>query len=254
MFIWTAGRIPLSFSKGTLINYIPHPLATTLVGSYPQPDWLVDKAVLREGLVPRVRKMNFWRPPENVRSEAIRDATLLAMREMEVAGLDTITDGEVGRESYSNHFAGSLEGFDFDHPATVVSRTGRETRVPRVVGAIRRVRPVELDSAVFLRANTSRRTKITLPGPFTLAQQSVDEYYKDPLALAFAFASALNEEAKALEAVGIDTIQLDEPWMRNDPEAARRYAVPAINQALAGLHARTAIHVCFGCHSPCHCV
>ena len=223
-----------------------HPLRTTLVGSYPQPDWLVDKELLRSGLVPRVRKSELWRIPEELRGEAVRDATLLAIRDMERAGLDVISDGEMARESYSNHFAASLEGLDVDHPAVVVSRTGRETRVPRVVGAIRRTGPVEVESARFLRANTRSLTKITLPGPFTLAQQCVDEHYRDAAAMAFAFAAAVNEEARALEAVGIDVIQIDEPWVRNDPEAARRYAVPVINRALQGLKVRTAIHICFG--------
>lgn len=222
------------------------PLRTTLVGSYPQPDWLVDKDMLRSGLVPRVRKSGMWRVPESLRAEAIQDATLIAIRDMELAGLDRISDGEIARESYSNHFAAALDGLDVDHPATVVSRAGRQTRVPRVVAPIRHVRNVELDSARFLRANTRRLTKITLPGPFTLTQQAADECYRDDLALAMDFAAAVNEEAKALEAAGIDVIQLDEPWVRNDPESARRYAVPVINRALAGLKVRTAVHVCFG--------
>ena len=222
------------------------PLRTTLVGSYPQPDWLVDKEILRGGLVPRVRKSELWRVAEDVRAEAVRDATLLAIRDMERAGLDVISDGEMARESYSNHFAASLAGLDVDHPAVVVSRTGRETRVPRVVGQIRRMGAVEVESARYLRANTCSLTKITLPGPFTLAQQCVDEHYRDAAGLAFDFAVAVNEEARALEAVGIDVIQIDEPWVRNDPEAARRYAVPVINRALQGLKGRTAIHICFG--------
>ncbi len=222
------------------------PLRTTLVGSYPQPDWLVDKAILRSGLVPRVRKSGMWRVPEALRAEAIDDATLLAIRDMELAGLDTISDGEIGRESYSNHFAAVLEGLDHDRPAVVVSRAGRETRVPRVVAPIRHVRAVELHSARFLRANTRRMIKMTLPGPFTLTQQALDECYRDEQALAMDFAAAVNAEAKALEAVGIDVIQLDEPWVRNDPDAARRYAVPVINRALEGLKVRTAIHICFG--------
>ena len=222
------------------------PLRATLVGSYPQPDWLVDKDILRSGLVPRVSRSGMWRVPETLRPEAIRDATLLAIRDMELAGLDTISDGEIARESYSNHFAAALEGLDHERPAVVVSRAGRETRVPRVVAPIRHVRNVELDSARFLRANTRRLTKITLPGPFTLAQQALDECYHDEQALAMDFAAAVNAEAKALEAAGIDVIQLDEPWVRNDPAAARRYAVPVIDRALEGLGVRTAIHVCFG--------
>jgi 5-methyltetrahydropteroyltriglutamate--homocysteine methyltransferase len=221
-------------------------LQTTVVGSYPQPDWLVDKSVLRGQYVPRVRTEKLWRIPPESREEAIRDATLLAIRDMESAGVDVITDGEISRESYSNHFAASLEGLDGENPAKVVSRIGHEVRVHRVVGPIRHRHTVEEESAKFLRAHTDRRTKITLPGPFTLAQQTKDEYYHDPAALALDFAIAVNKEAHALQATGIDVIQLDEPWLRNDPEGARRYGVQAMNRALQGLTIRTAVHMCFG--------
>jgi 5-methyltetrahydropteroyltriglutamate--homocysteine methyltransferase len=221
-------------------------LKTTVVGSYPQPDWLVDKAMLRSQLVPRVRTEALWRVTPALRAEALQDATLLAIRDMETAGIDVITDGEIGRESYSNHFALSLDGIDVDNPATIINRIGRETRVPRVVGPVRHRINVEGESARFLRRNTRRQTKITLPGPFTLAQQTKDEHYHDPEALAMAFAAAVNTEARALQDCGIDVIQLDEPWLRNDPAAARSFALKALERALDGLTVRTALHLCFG--------
>lgn len=221
-------------------------LRTTVVGSYPQPDWLLDKRILRGQLVPRVRTESLWLVPPQLRAEALKDAACLAIRGMEEAGIDVITDGETSRESYSNHFVAALAGLDVDHPATIVSRIGIETRVPRVTGPIRHVTPIEQAGAIFLRENTTRRAKVTLPGPFTLSQLAKDEHYHDAEAMAFAFAEALNVEAKALESTGIDVIQLDEPWLRNDPEAARRYGVRTIERALEGLKVRTAVHMCFG--------
>jgi 5-methyltetrahydropteroyltriglutamate--homocysteine methyltransferase len=220
-------------------------LTTTVVGSYPQPDWLVDRALLSKG-VPRVRLRSIWRVPEEFLEQAQDDATLLAIRDMERAGIDVITDGEMRRESYSNRFATALGGVDADNPGVITNRTGQKTLVPRVIGPIRRVRPVELRDMQFLRRNTERRAKITLPGPFTLAQQAQNEHYRDVEELAMDFAEAVNAEAHDLEDAGADVIQLDEPWLRNDPEAAERYAVPAINRALAGLTVRTALHLCFG--------
>ena len=221
-------------------------LSTTVVGSYPQPAWLVDHELLRAGNVPRVRRREVWRIPDAQLAAAQDDATELAIRDMERAGVDTITDGEIRRESYSNRFATALEGIDAERDATIVNRAGREARVPRVVGPVRRARPVEVDDLAFLRAHTDRRTKITLPGPFTMAQQAVDEHYGDFDALVMDLAAAVNEEARDLVAAGADVIQLDEPWVRNDPDAARRIAVAAIDRALAGLEAQTAVHVCFG--------
>jgi 5-methyltetrahydropteroyltriglutamate--homocysteine methyltransferase len=221
-------------------------LMTSVVGSYPQPDWLVDKEVLRGGLVPRVRSERIWRiPPEN-RAEAHRDAATVAIRDMERAGIDVITDGEISRESYSSHFIAGLEGIDNDNPATITSRAGNATRVARIVGAVRHRGSVELEPARFLRAHTTHWAKITLPGPFTLSQLAKDEHYRDPAALAWDFAIALNQEARALESSGVDVIQLDEPWLRNDPEGARRHGVRCINRALEGLKVRTAVHMCFG--------
>jgi len=221
-------------------------LRTTVVGSYPQPDWLLDKAVLRGQRVPRVRAEGMWRVAAEVREEAIRDASLLAILDMEAADIDVITDGESARESYSNHFLGALEGVDAVSAATIISGTGHETRVPRVLGAIRHVRPVEQTHARLLREHTSRTAKVTLPGPFTLAQQAKDEHYGDVDAMAFAFAEAINEEALLLQTTGIDVIQLDEPWLRNDPVGARRYGLQVLNRALQGITVRKALHTCFG--------
>jgi len=220
-------------------------LPTTVVGSYPQPDWLVDRALLAKG-VPRVRARELWRVPAAFLEQAQDDATLLAIRDMERAGIDIITDGEMRRESYSNRFATALEGIDSDAPATITNRSGRSVRVPRVVGRIRRRHAVEVRDMQFLRRNTGRRAKITLPGPFTLAQQAKNDFYRDDEEMALDFAAAVNEEARDLQAAGAEVIQLDEPWVRNDPQAAKRYAVKAINRALEGLTVPTVVHVCFG--------
>jgi len=223
------------------------PLSSTVVGSYPQPEWLIDREALGSHSVPRVRVSQAWRIPEQHLDEAQDDATVVAIRDMERAGIDTITDGEIRRESYSNRFATALEGIDADSPATIRSGTRGEPRtVPRIVGPVRWRSPVEVRDVEFLRAHTNRATKITLPGPFTMAQQASNEAYDDPDELVMDLAAAVNAEARALEAAGADVIQLDEPWLRNDPEAARRIAVAAIDRALAGLTATTAVHLCFG--------
>jgi 5-methyltetrahydropteroyltriglutamate--homocysteine methyltransferase len=221
-----------------------HLLPTTVVGSYPQPDWLVDRKMLSK-VVPRTRMKEIWRIPEQFLEQAQDDATVLAIRDMERAGIDIITDGEIRRESYSNRFATALEGLDLVNPGQVKARSGL-TSVPRVVGKIRRSGPVELRDMQFLRKNTDLPAKITLPGPFTMGQQAKDEFYKDAEAMAMDFAAAVNEEALELQAAGADIIQLDEPWLRNDPEAAKRYAVKAINRALQGITVPTVVHLCFG--------
>ena len=220
-------------------------LPTTVVGSYPQPDWLIDRVMLSKG-VPRVNMHEMWRIAPPLLAQAQDDATLLAIRDMERAGIDIITDGEIRRESYSNYFVAALEGVDADTPAVVVSKAGRETRVPRVTGPIRRRGAVEVRDLQFLRANTDRRIKITLPGPFTLAQQAADQHYGDLEAMTMAFAEAVNAEVLDLAAAGADVIQLDEPWLRNDPENANRFAVRAINRALQGVKVSTVVHLCFG--------
>jgi 5-methyltetrahydropteroyltriglutamate--homocysteine methyltransferase len=220
-------------------------LTTTVVGSYPQPDWLVDRELLAKG-VPRVRLQEMWRIPEPFLEQAQDDATIVAIREMERAGIDIVTDGEIRRESYSNRFATALDGIDLANPGRVRDRNGRESVVPRVVGRISRKHAVEVRDMEFLRRHTDRLAKITLPGPFTLALQAQNEFYRDAEELAMDFAVAVNAEALALQAAGADVIQLDEPWLRNDPDAARRYAVPAINRALAGITVPTALHLCFG--------
>ncbi len=220
-------------------------LQTTVVGSYPQPDWLVNRDMLSK-VVPRTRMKEIWRVAEPFLQQAQDDATLLAIRDMERAGLDIITDGEMRRESYSNHFATALEGIDNEHPAEIVNRSGNKTPVPRVVGRIRRVRPVEVRDMQFLRANTTKAAKITLPGPFTMGQQVKDEFYGDAEAMCMDYAQAVNEEAHDLIRAGADVIQLDEPWLRNNPEEAKRYAVKVINRALQGITVPTVVHLCFG--------
>ena len=225
--------------------YPAHLLPTTVVGSYPQPDWLVNRELLSK-VVPRTRMQEIWRIPEPFLEQAQDDATALAIRDMERAGIDIITDGEIRRESYSNRFATALEGLDNDHPGEVKTRQGTMTPVPRVIGKIRRVRPVELRDMQFLRGNTDRPAKITLPGPFTMGQQAKNEFYRDDEELAMDFADAVNAELHDLQQAGADVIQLDEPWLRNDPEAAKRYAVKAINRALKGITVPTVVHLCFG--------
>jgi 5-methyltetrahydropteroyltriglutamate--homocysteine methyltransferase len=222
-----------------------HLLPTTVVGSYPQPDWLVDRALLQT-TVPRVRLRELWRVPEPYLAQAQDDATLLAIRDMERADIDIITDGEMRRESYSNRFATALDGIDNAVPATITNRLGRTVKVPRVVGKLRRRGAVEVGDMAFLRRNTERTAKITLPGPFTMAQQAKNEFYADDDEMVMEFAAAVNEEAHDLVAAGADVIQLDEPWLRNDPEAAKRIAVKAIDRALAGLSVPTVVHLCFG--------
>ena len=222
-----------------------HLLPTTVVGSYPQPDWLLNREMLSK-IVPRTRMQELWRIPEEFLEQAQDDATVLAIRDMERAGIDIITDGEIRRESYSNRFATALEGLDTANPGQVKTRSGSMTPVPRVVGKIRRGGAVELRDMQFLRANTTRPAKITLPGPFTMGQQAKNEYYKDDEEMAMDFASAVNEEALDLQRAGADIIQFDEPWLRNDPEAAKRYAVKAINRALQGITVPTVVHLCFG--------
>lgn len=220
-------------------------LPTTVVGSYPQPDWLIDRALLSKG-VPRANMHELWRiAPEHLQ-QAQDDATVLAIRDMELAGIDIITDGEMRRESYSNYFVSALEGVDADNPAVITNAAGRQTRVPRVHSAIRRRHAVEVRDLQFLRANATHKIKITLPGPFTMAQQAHNEYYADIDEMAMAFAAAVNQEVLDLQAAGADVIQLDEPWLRNDPVAANRFAVQAINRALQGVTIPTVVHLCFG--------
>jgi len=221
-----------------------HLIPTTVVGSYPQPDWLVHRARI-EKIVPRVRMHELWRLPAEVLDQAQDDATLLAIREMERAGIDIISDGEIRRESYSSHFATALDGMDLERPGRVKAAVGW-TEVPRVVGRIQRTRPVVVGDMEFLRRNTTHPVKMTLPGPFTMSVQAEDEHYRDDEALAMDLAAAVNEEAHDLVRAGADVIQIDEPWVRNSPDAARRYAVKAINRALLGLKVPTIVHLCFG--------
>jgi 5-methyltetrahydropteroyltriglutamate--homocysteine methyltransferase len=221
-------------------------LITTVVGSYPQPDWLIDRERLGARLPPRVRARELWRLEEPFLEEAQDDATRLAVRDMELAGVDVITDGEMRRESYSNRFATALEGVDLDDPGVALDRTGHENPVPRVVGPIRRTRPVEVRDVEFLRSVTDRRIKITVPGPFTMTQQAQNDHYPDERSLALAYADAVNEELRDLKAAGADVVQIDEPYLQARPEPAREYAVEAINRALEGIGGETVLHTCFG--------
>jgi len=228
------------------MTYPTHLLPTTVVGSYPQPDWLVNRETLHQHGVPRTHAHDMWRIAEPLLEQAQDDGTILAIREMERGGIDIVSDGEIRRESYSNRFALALEGIDSDHPGMVRSQTGRATPVPRVVGRIRRIGAVETRDATFLLGNTDRATKITLPGPFTLAMQAQNDFYKDEEELAMDYAIAVNEELKDLKATGVDVIQLDEPWGRQSPEKAARYGIKAINRALQGVAGPTVVHLCFG--------
>jgi 5-methyltetrahydropteroyltriglutamate--homocysteine methyltransferase len=226
--------------------YPTHLLPTTVVGSYPQPDWLVNRAALEKHGVPRTHADDIWRVPGDLLEQAQDDGTILAIRDMERAGIDIITDGEIRRESYSNRFALALEGIDAEQPGEVRSQTGRVTPVPRVVGRIRRRGPVELRDVEFLLRQTDRATKITLPGPFTLSQQAKNEFYRDDEEMAMDYAVAVNQELRALKATGVDVVQLDEPWVRTAPDKAERYGVRAINRALEGIEGPTVVHLCFG--------
>jgi 5-methyltetrahydropteroyltriglutamate--homocysteine methyltransferase len=222
------------------------PLATTLVGSYAQPEWLIDREKLRGRFPPRVRARELWRIHPRFLEAAQDDATILAIRDQERAGLDLITDGEIRRESYSNHFATALEGVDLDNPGTALDRSGHPNPVPRVVGPIRRKHPVELESLAFLRSQTDRPVKVTVPGPFTMAQQAQNDFYEHEEELALAYAAAVNDEVRDLFAAGADVVQLDEPYMQARPEAARRYGLAALERALDGCEGTTCVHICFG--------
>ena len=219
-------------------------LPTCLVGSYPQPEWLIDRVKLSKQ-VPRVRA-GLWLVAPDKLEAAQDDATVLAIRDQERAGLDIITDGEQRRESYSNRFATALDGVDVDNPGSTINRSGRPIPVPRIVGPIRRTRPVELRDLKVLRANTDRPIKATLPGPFTMTKQAQDDYYKDEEAVALAYAAAVNAEIKDLLAAGADVVQVDEPWMAQHPDKARQYGLKALDRALGGVSGTVAVHLCFG--------
>jgi 5-methyltetrahydropteroyltriglutamate--homocysteine methyltransferase len=221
-------------------------LPTSLVGSYAQPDWLIDRKNLAGRFPPRVRAKEMWRVAPEWLAQAQDDATLLAIRDQERAGLDIVTDGEMRRESYSNRFATALEGVDIDNPGTALDRSGHPNPVPRIAGKVRRKHPVEVDDVKFLRAATSRTIKITVPGPFTMSQQAQNDFYKDEEEMALDYAAAVNAEIKDLFAAGADIVQIDEPYMQARPEKARKYGLKAFNAALDGVKGTTAVHVCFG--------
>lgn len=221
-------------------------LPTSLVGSYPQPEWLIDRKKLAGRFPPRVRARELWRIAPEWLDEAQDDATLLAIRDQERAGLDIITDGEMRRESYSNRFATALEGVDIDNPGSALDRSGHPNPVPRVVGRVRRKHAVEVRDVQFLRANTDRTIKITVPGPFTMSQQAQNDFYDSEEALAMDYAEAVNAEIRDLFAAGADIVQIDEPYMQARPEKARAYGLKALNRALDGIDGATAVHICFG--------
>ncbi len=220
-------------------------LPTSLVGSYPQPEWLIDRGKLSKQ-VPRARADGLWLVGDDKLLAAQDDATILAIRDQERAGLDIITDGEQRRESYSNRFATALDGIDADHPGTTLNRTGSPIPVPRVVGPIRRMRPVEVRDLAVLRANTARTIKATVPGPFTMSKQAQDDFYGDAEAMAMDYAAAVNAEIADLFAAGADIVQIDEPWMQQHPDDARRYGLKALDRALQGVTGTVAVHLCFG--------
>ena len=236
------GAFPARLKLRRILNLLP----TTLVGSYPQPEWLIDRKNLAGRFPPRIRVRDLWRVPPEWLEAAQDDATLLAIRDQERAGLDIITDGEMRRESYSNRFATALEGVDLDNPGTALDRSGHPTPVPRLVGKIRRKQPVEVRDVRFLRANTGRMVKMTVPGPFTMAQQAQNDYYQDEEEMVADYAAALNDEIRDLFAAGADIVQVDEPYLQARAEKARKYGIRGLNRALEGIQGTTAVHVCFG--------
>lgn len=219
---------------------------TTLVGSYPQPEWLIDRKKLAGRFPPRVRARELWRIAEPFLAEAQDDATVMAIKAQEDAGLDIITDGEIRRESYSNRFATALEGVDIDNPGVALDRSGHPNPVPRIVGKIRRRHAVEVEDLLFLKRHTTRKVKITVPGPFTMSQQAQNDFYTSPKEAALAYAVAVNEEIKDLFAAGADIVQIDEPYMQARPKPAEEYGLEALNTALDGVTGTTAVHICFG--------
>ncbi len=219
---------------------------TTLVGSYPQPDWLIDREKLVGRFPPRMRAKELWRIPEPWLAQAQDDATVMAIRAQEEAGIDIVTDGEIRRESYSNRFATALEGVDQENPGSAHDRSGHPIQVPRVIGKIRRRHPVEVEDLLFLKKHTKKKTKITVPGPFTMSEQAQHLYYKSGEQAAMDYAVAVNEEIRDLFAAGADVVQIDEPWMQARPEKARQYGLKALNRALEGIEGTTAVHICFG--------
>jgi 5-methyltetrahydropteroyltriglutamate--homocysteine methyltransferase len=221
-------------------------LPTSLVGSYAQPDWLIDRSKLAKRFPPRVRARELWRVDPEWLQEAQDDATRLAILDQERAGLDIITDGEIRRESYSNRFATELEGVDLDNPGTALDRSGHPNPVPRVVGKIRRRRPVEIRDLEFLKANTTKPVKMTVPGPFTMAQQAQNDFYAHEEEMALDYAAAVNAEIKDLFAAGADIVQIDEPYMQARAEKARKFGVTTLERALDGVTGTTAVHICFG--------
>jgi 5-methyltetrahydropteroyltriglutamate--homocysteine methyltransferase len=228
------------------MHEVPMLFPTTIVGSFPQPDWLIDRARLAGRFPPRVRAKELWRVAEPYLQQAWEDATLLAIRAQEDAGLDIVTDGEIRRESYSNRFATALDGVDLDHPGTALDRSGHPNPVPRITGPIRRRHAVEVEDLIFLKTHTTRQVKITVPGPFTMSQQAQNDFYPSAEEAAMDYAAAVNAEIRDLFEAGADVVQIDEPYMQARPEKAREYGLKALNHALDGITGTTAVHICFG--------
>ncbi len=220
-------------------------LPTTLVGSYPQPEWLIDRAKLSK-MVPRVKMDDLWLVAPDQLEAKQDEATTLAIEDQERAGLDIISDGEQRRESYSNRFATALEGIDLDNPGTTINRSGKPIPVPRVSGKIRRRNAVEVRDTQFLRSQTNKPVKMTIPGPFTMGKQAQNDFYKTEEEVAMDYAAVVNEEIKDLFKAGADIVQLDEPWMQQHPQKAREYGLKTLARALDGVTGTIAIHLCFG--------
>ncbi len=218
----------------------------TIVGSYPQPDWLIDRERLKGRFPPRTRAKELWRIGDDLLHQAQDDATRLAVLDQELAGLDIVTDGEIRRESYSNHFATALDGVDLDNPGKALDRSGEPVFVPRITGPIRRRHAVGVEDVKFLRSIATKRIKITVPGPFTMAQQAQNDFYASEREAALDYAAAVNAEIRDLFAAGADVVQLDEPYMQARPEKAREYGVEVLNKALEGIDGKTCLHICFG--------
>jgi 5-methyltetrahydropteroyltriglutamate--homocysteine methyltransferase len=225
---------------------LPALFPTALVGSFPQPDWLIDRQKLAGRFPPRVRARELWRPAPEFLAQAQDDATVLAIRAQEEAGLDLLTDGEIRRESYSNHFATALEGVDIDNPGEALDRSGHPNPVPRIVGPIHRPGPVQVRDVEFLMAHTDRPVKVTVPGPFTMSQQAQDDFYGSGEAAAMAYAEACNAEVRDLFAAGAAVVQIDEPYLQARPGPGKEYGIKALNRALEGITGTTAVHLCFG--------
>jgi 5-methyltetrahydropteroyltriglutamate--homocysteine methyltransferase len=211
-------------------------LQTTIAGSLPKPSWL---AVPHELWAP-------WRQEGDALAEAKRDAVRLVLADQEHAGIDIVTDGEQTRRHFVTTFLEALDGVDFAHKKTVRIRKRYDADVPVVVGPVARRHPVYVDDARFLRSATDREVKYTLPGPMTMVDTLYDAHYKSREKLAWAFAEILNDEARAIEATGVDVIQFDEPAFNVYFDEVSDWGVRTLERAAQGLACKTAVHICYG--------